>query len=260
MNGEIRHWGRAFGISVLLVSTGVAAQDADELMACAARNAPERTFSYRADFLTRERAGDERPLAATMSGKREDKGLALAMQVQEPAALAGTAILLREQPGQDDMRIYLPAIQRVRKVTGAMASRELLGTSFSYLNLKQMFGAFMDGSRALDGAVDWRGRPAHRIRIVPLAAEAADFDAVIAVLDAATCVPLTVEFLDREGQLLKRLNGSIEAMTQIGGRHLITEYTMHDVLSGNTTTVRLSDLEFDESIRRSRFSPNSFYR
>ena len=247
-------------VAVLLIGGTAVARDADQALACLAANAPEKTFSYQADFLTRDRNGDERPLSAQVLGKRDAGSLLINLGIREPAALTGTAFLIRETDGQDDMRIYLPAMNRVRRVTGSMAARELLGTSFSYLNIKQMFGAFLDGARETLADGEHLGRAVHRVRIVPTPEEGAPFQSLMAYIDAETCVPLGVDFLDADGELLKQLEATVGTLRELDGRHLATEYRMRDLLNGTETTVRFSDLSFDESIRGTRFSPNSFYR
>ena len=45
---------------------------------------------------------------------------------------------------RDGMFVYLPAVKRVRRVTGTFADGALMGTNFSYFDFKQLQNTFGD--------------------------------------------------------------------------------------------------------------------
>ena len=68
-----------------------------------------------------------------------------------PNDIAGTGFLVWERPGGDDDRfLYLPALGRVRRITGAERQESFVGSDFTYEDI---------GGRALE---DYRIRPRRR--------------------------------------------------------------------------------------------------
>ncbi len=225
---------------------------------CAARNAPESTIGHYARFNTTDGSGGSRELLTRLYAMREDEALNLNLRIVEPLNLAGTTYLIREKPDQDDMRVYIPALRKVRRVTGNMAATDLWGTSFSYLDIKLLFGAFIDGERELGPDETISGRPTVKLLIRPSDTEGAPFERLAAVIDKETCVILAIDFLDVESQPVKRLTASLDSIQSFDERMLATRYRMDDLLSGVTTDVELSKLEFDEDLGRAVFNTRGF--
>lgn len=227
-------------------------------MDCAMANAPAKTFRHTVIFITTNIDGQERTLTTRILGERGKDGLRLNLRVTEPPATAKTTVLVREKDGQDDMRIYLPAAQRTQQVTGSMAATKLLGTDFSYQDLKQMFGAMLDGQASYDSTAEVAGRPTHRLKLVPAVEEAAPYDLVLVDFDQATCVPLLAEFRTEDGQVLRRLSADTESLTSVKNHHYARLYTLADLISETRTTAEFSDVQYDEKLPRQVFHPLSF--
>ena len=244
----------------LLSTTVAAAPTAEALLECAARNAPGETFSAGLRMTSTDAQGNRSPLQAAIRARRAASALAISLQVQAPPALAGTAVLIRETEAGDDMRLYLPAVGRVRRITGAMASQALLGTQFSYLDLKQLFGTVTRGTVEAPVATEIDGRAAYRLRILPAAEPPVPYAELQWSLDARHCLPLRVDFLDADGQLLKRLEGDADSEIELQGHHLLTRFVMRNPTDASQTEVELLYPIIDATIPASRFSPGGFWR
>ncbi len=239
---------------------GQAEDSAQSLLDCAAANAPAQHFSLNADFDTVDELGQNVSLKARLYGQREESRLIINLMLQEPSNLAGTAFYLKEQPGQDDMRVYLPGLKRTRRISGSMAARDLWGTSFSYLDVKQMLGAFLGGEyqRLEDQEVDQR--PVHVLEIRPDPAQEAPFARLQIQLDGEHCVPLQAEYRDAQNSLSKRLQADPASIIQLKDHHLATDMSMHDLDSGKVTRLRLTNVRFDERIPPGAFASGGFFR
>ncbi len=231
-----------------------------DIMACAARNAPDRSFALKARFVTENEQEQSASLVTRLYGLYDEKSLHLNLMITEPPDLAGTAFYVREQAGQDDMRVFIPGLNRTRRVTGSMAARELWGTSFSYQDIKQMFGAFIGGSRRNLPDTAYMGRPVKALEIVPDGGESVAFERVELLFDAESCVPLAADYTDAEGEASKRLRIDPATIFTLEEHHIATDFVMTDLIAGKSTRVTMSDIRFDPSIPRSAFSSNGFHR
>lgn len=258
--------GLLFGLVLLASGTAqagepksdVSAGKVNEILECARANAPEKTFKQLAVFVTSTASGADRSVETRILGERGKEGLRLNLRVTAPAATAGTTVLVREREGQDDMRIFLPATGRAQAVTGSMAATKLLGTDFSYQDLKQMFGAMLDGNSEYLGESEQAGRAAYQIKLIPAPEEAAPYNAAVVSFDKQTCVPLVAEFTSADGEVLRSLLADTDSLKTEKNRHYAQRYKLVDLVSNTQTTVDFSVVEYDDKLNRQAFHPNSF--
>lgn len=235
-------------------------ESARAVLDCAAANAPEDSFQQAVEMTVSKDGTVQRTILATFAGQRGNGGFMLNIGVLEPADLSGTAVLLREQgKDRDDLKLYLPALRRVRTVTGAMAGEDLLGTDFSYRDIKQVYGAFDDAGAELLEAGVWQERPIHRVGLQPSAEEESPYSQLIIGIDQQNCVTLLIDFIGPQQTAVKRLEGDHASIMQVGERQLLGRYTMRDLDKGSQTQLKLGEPRFDDKVARSAFHPTSFY-
>lgn len=235
-----------------------AGPDVQSVLDCSAANGPQKTFVQEASFVTYHPDESQRTLRARILGARLGDELGLNISVEAPDSMAGTVVLFKEREGQDLTRIYLPSIMRAQTVSGSMAATKVLGTDFSYLDVKQLYGSFVEGQKQYVQFTDMVGRKAHHINITPRPEEASPYSVLETYIDEATCVVLAVHFLAEGGDVLKRLEARLDSISAFDGHHLAHEYTMHDLLSATRTTVSMSKIEYDKEMRKAIFHPQMF--
>src|SRR3546814_19418383 len=82
------------------------------------------------------------------------------MRISAPGDLAGASYLLRERDNGDEMYVYIPALSKVRRVSGAAVDGSLWGTDLSFADVKQLGNAFggsdpkMGNDEVLDGRTE----------------------------------------------------------------------------------------------------------
>ena len=246
-------------MAILLLPGLAEATSAQAVVECMAANVPERSFRQAAVFRSQDASGASREIQANFAGMRKPQGVLLNIGVKSPVDVAGTAVLIRrDDNGKENIKLYLPALRRVRNVSGGMASQNLLGTDFSYRDIKDIFAAAQQGELSLlpgEGAQD----EVHRLEVKPTPEQESPYSRVLIEVDKAHCVPLQLHFESAEQGVVKHLQADPESLHEQQGRFMLLDYTMRNLAERSTTRLKLGPPKFDDSISRSAFNPASFY-
>jgi hypothetical protein len=159
-----------------------------EVRECAERNFPEHTARQKL-VLERSVAGSEaRRLEATLLWKRSEGEFSrVRVTVDAPQQERGTAFLLIEREGEDDMFSYLPEYRKVRRITSRAVTGPFLGTDLSYEDFQQLQVRDKDArSRALPTARS-TGGPVRAGRQLATAGASA-YERVRTYIDRESCV------------------------------------------------------------------------
>lgn len=187
------------------------------------------------------------------------------LHLSAPPNLAGAAYLIREQEASEDgvardgMYVYLPAVRRVRRVTGSIADGGLMGTSFSYADFKQLQNTFGDTHSSFEGTGEVEQRPTHVRVFRPRDASEGGYSLVRSWVDQKTCVPLKAEFYEGE-TLRKRMTSPVKALTQVDGYWYPSVVEMHDLRQNLRTTLRVLKVTPDKALSGGYFDPKTFYQ
>ena len=133
-------------------STGSAAGTVEAIDACMRANIPPalqiRQFSLNAV----DHNGAGRLMKGRLYAIRDNGLLRTMLRIDSPPDLRGAAYLLREGEAaqQDAMYVYLPALNKVRRIMGGTQDNPLFGTDLSYADLKQISHAFSGGRIELE--------------------------------------------------------------------------------------------------------------
>lgn len=244
----------------LLAPQATALETVGEIIQCANGNVPQKTFSQMLGISAFDRIGVERRLVARMYGKRtEEDNINLMLGVLQPDDLAGARYLVRGQDkGEDEMYMFLPALNTVRRIKGEASNSKLWGTDFSYVDILQIFGTLAEGpvNRRDDAQLD--GRKVYVLDVEPYSAGDSPYSRILTKIDAKTCLTSQVEFTERGGKLRKRLTLNTDVISKEDGRFVGHEYTMEDLRDKTRTTLYLGDVIYDEATPRGVFSPQGF--
>lgn len=248
-------------VCLLLVGLPPAAalETVRDIVVCANGNIPQKTFSQMLGISAFDRIGVERRLVARMYGQRtDDDFLNLMVAVQQPEDLAGARYLVRGRDGEDEMHMYLPALNTVRRIKGEATASKLWGTDFSYEDILQVFGTFAEGKITRLGTREVNGRKAYQLEVEPYKDSGSPYERIVTSVDSATCLTSQVEFTAIGGKLRKRLTMNPDVISKEDGRFVGHEYTMEDLREKTRTTLFLGDVIYDQSTPRGVFSPQGF--
>jgi outer membrane lipoprotein-sorting protein len=242
-------------VSTLLVCPalpGISLETVSEIRECVQSNFPARTSSQEVRITTIDRIGSEQILEAEFLWKRFPDDLSrLLVRVARPPDLRGSAYLLIEREGGEEMFTYLPELQKVRRINARMVSGSLFGTDFSYEDVAYLQGLGKTKAERLpDSAVVDRS-------VYVLAGEArlgeqSSYDRVVSYIDRKTCVVLKVEFFEGD-ELRKVLLADSDSLTQKNDIWIPLRTELRDLRDSTSTRLEIERVEFDVEIRDREF-------
>jgi len=257
-----RRWVAAV-LTVALVGAWPAAADdealpgdgpsADEIEACVRANLPSKSSIQEITFRVNGKGGMTSESHIKIHWQMgEDQLSNVLLRFDAPLDMRGSALLLIEKPGRNDMFMYLPELKRVRRVTGPSLSGGMFGTDFTYSQFERLQGVARDISvtRLPDTQVD--GTPVHVLAHEP--ADDPEFEYVVSHVDAERCVPLKTEFYESGRRLRKVLEADPAAVTAIEGLWIPKKLVMKDLRQDTSTEFRVDSIEVNAKIHRKIFT------
>ena len=218
-----------------------------------ADNAPDgdtRRSSMRMTLVSK--SGRERVRTIRSYSKDYGKDTKNLMQFKEPADVSGTTFLSFEYDDaskEDDRWIYLPAMRRVRRISGSSKNDYFMGSDFTY---DDMGGRDLDdytykllGEEACFGGRCWK--------IESTAVDPVDtgYSKTISLIRKDALKAVHVDYYDRDGRLLKTLE--VEELSVKQGYWTIGVMKMDNVQSRHKTLLKIFDIEHDVEIKDSLF-------
>lgn len=230
----------------------------EKVMACMRANVPKTLQIKEVELKATDRSGAGRMMRGRLYGTREDDRLRASIKIDSPADLAGAAYLLRERDSGDEMYVYVPSLNKVRRVTGAGVDGSLWGTDLSYGDVKQLNNAFTAGQTNLAGVGTLEGRPVYLLSARPAAGQPSRFGLVRTWVDQKSCVVLKAEFL--EGQnVRKRLVIDPKDLKQSGSHWYAAAALMTDLQEGTSTALKVLGVSAGTDLSGRHFNPSTFY-
>jgi outer membrane lipoprotein-sorting protein len=271
----MRFWKAAAGIALVATAgamgwrapEGVAAAGAQALLARVKKlNDTTRKWTDRTQHLKLtivSRRGSERHREVQIQTKKygEDASRSLLFFLA-PAEVRGVGILQWLEPeGPDRQWLYLPALKRVRQITGASKHESFVGTDFSYDDLA-IISEVMDWSEqeapsapAGDETVD--GHACAVIDREPTESVDVGYGRIRLWLDRDELVVRKLEFYDT-GRLEKTLLLSdISPVGRIPSAH---QMEMRSERGGSHTVVEFEEIRYDTGLKDDVFSERRLER
>jgi len=251
------------GWFLALVIPGMAAADdgAQKVMQCMRANVPAHLSIGSAELTRYDRTGGAFTLQGRLFSARGKDGLTTAtLYIDAPADYKGSAYLAKETRDylRDGMFVYLPAVKRVRRISGNFADGALMGTNFSYLDFKEMQNAFGDLSAKLEAEAEVNGRPAYVLAFAALPGIETRYTSVRAWVDKEACVAVKAEFSDGQ-RVAKVLSSPPGAVKKSGKTWYVAEIEMKDASDGTRSVLKLDKLDSVSELSAQYFDPNAFY-
>jgi hypothetical protein len=252
---------RVCGLMLMLLALPAAALDkAEDIRACARKNYPASSSTQAFVLTSIGRDGAERSLQATAYWKRGSDGRAKVMlQVDKPDDLRGSSYLMLEKSTRDDLFMYLPAVNRVKRIQGSQLSDSLWGTDFSYEDIKQVQGIFDAGTLTREADAELAGKKVHVLAFVPAQVEESAYKRIVSRIDPATCVALQTDFFQSADTPRKRLTIDPKEVRPQGTRWVAHLYEMQDLHNQTRTVLRIEKMSADVELPERLFNPQTFY-
>jgi hypothetical protein len=240
----------------ILLAPFAAASAPSGAAGCFAKGTPEPD-SVRALRLTaRDRGGEKTIVVLKLFGERSAGGLGrLFLQIQEPAEVRGTALLVLEQ-AQGASEIYLasPELPTPRRITGPARSDGMFRTDFSYEDLQRLQQGWRPGEGELVPLPDAKvaERPAYRVEVRP---KDSAYSRIVFSLDQESCLPLQIQFYEPgKERPRKELTTDPRSNLKHGDVWVAHSALMRDLENLTTTHLMVDSHEQDELLPEGQFT------
>lgn len=168
-----------------------------------------------------------------------------------PASVEGTRFLTIENADRDDDQwIYLPALQRVRRIAASEGDSSFMGTDFTYDDLSPI--ELDDYSYELLREETFDGRPTYVVEMYPIDPDDSNYSRTIHWVDAERWVSLKIEFYDDSNDLLK--TNLVTRMESVQGYWTIINNTMENIQTGHKTELFVQRFVYNESVPEGLFT------
>lgn len=233
---------------------------ADEISSCMRKNLPEKTSRQEVTLVSSDRSGGKRTVDGRLFWNSSDEQTATMLKIDGPRDLAGGAYLSLKKDAGDELYMYIPALNKVRRISGKSKSGQILGTDFSYQDLEYLQGLAHNNSVKVYGTDVIEGLETWKLEILPSSAESGSYTRIEAWIDKASCVSLKMDFYESDEKISKTLVGNPETLTEIDSRWVLKEQTMTDVNEDTSTQLTIHKIAYDPSISRQHFHKKRFFQ
>lgn len=231
-----------------------------DITACMRANVVDRGSLREIELRSFDREGNAQKLRMKLFWKPAKDGAVprTVLRVVEPADVAGAAFLAISKPGGDEIYLYMPALDRVQRVTENQ-DQSLFGTDFTYADVEQIQALAESGKtrRLADEKVFDR---AAFVLDVATDTPTSAYTRIKSYVDQATCTLLKSEFFAASSEPKKVLEADISKLLSVEPWWLMLGYTMENRRTGTKTELSLSDVYLLERLPEALFDPASFYR
>lgn len=236
-----------------------AARDEAALRSCLAANLPQKSLAQDITLRQVDAGGTARELVGSWYWQRNADGNQAMLRLSAPADLAGAAYLFLTKKGKEDYYVYLPAVRKVRQVTGATVAQSLFGSGLSAFDLKFLFSGLHGGRLTRIGSGFSKGRAVEQWRFLPVTQDPDIlYDRMDLTIDNAWCLPLQAELFG--GVPWKKLEIDPASIRKVNGRWAPGRAVLTDLRQGSTTVIQLRNDRIDEPLPAEIFRPNRFYK
>jgi hypothetical protein len=182
--------------------------------------------------------------------ERDGLGKSL-VRFNAPTDVAGTGFLLIEkEDADDDQYLYLPALGKVKRITGSQRNQRFMGTDLTYADMESRDLKNSTVVRKADEKVG--GNDTYLIEAVPKDGSDSQYSKTISWIHKKSFVPLKVDFYDKRGKLLKTLK--VRRLEKREGNWISTDSWIKNVQKNTQTFMIVNDIDFKSKLDDSQFT------
>lgn len=179
-----------------------------------------------------------------------------------PAEVKGSALLAFTHKGrQGEQWLYLPALARVRVISGNARREKFVGTDLTYhdLDLIQEMSSWTedDARSSLTGPGEVDGTPVHVISLEPQR-EDIGYERIVLSLGRDDLIAYRIEFFEDGSEPVKRITQS--DVRQIGAIPFPHHVVVETPAAKTRTTIDVSEVKFDQGLKDDLFTQRTLER
>ena len=175
----------------------------------------------------------------------------------KPTDVKGTSLLMWEYRGEqdDDQWLYLPAMQKVKRIVAQEKSSEFMGSDFTY---EDMGGRDIDkDSYILLGEEELYGASCFRVEAVPIG-KGSSYSRREVWVSKVSWMIRKVHYYNKKSKLVKVL--TIPNLHKDGNYWTVDKMVMENVKKSHKTVLEMKDVQYDSGIDEWRFTERGLKR
>jgi hypothetical protein len=162
-----------------------------------------------------------------------------------PASIEGTAFLSWGNKGADDDQfLYLPALQRVRRIVSSQKTSRFVNTDYTYEDMQAR--EVDEDSHRLVKEEKYEKDDCWVLESIPKDLENTQYGKRISWIMKDSYLPLKTEYYDKNDKLLKIFTA--RELKQVDGIWTITESEMQDFEREHRTLLRTNDISYNKGV------------
>ncbi len=174
----------------------------------------------------------------------------------EPAELAGTAMLMREEPsGSTTQLLYQPTYDKIRPIGAASKGERFMGTDFSYSDFEKR-----DTEEGLYSFAADKACGKAMCRVVEIKPKKGllnnEFGKIELQVHPKAQVPLRTLFFNKDGKTLIK-SMTVNRLRKHQGRYVVFAATMKDMQRTSKTRVDVLAIDFNAQFSAADFSESA---
>ena len=174
----------------------------------------------------------------------------------EPKDDKGVAFLKIEHDDKDDeMRMWLPAFKKVRRISSKKKGDAFMGSDLSYEDLSSRNLDENEYNRLDDEIVN--GKDCYVLEITPGKEANSSYSKHVSWIEKSSLVGVKEESYDKRGRLKKVKEFTFQILKDY---HVIKRVFVKDVQKNHTTEVTFSDVQVDSGIDKNLFQEKNLKR
>ena len=168
-----------------------------------------------------------------------------------PADINGTSFLTWENTDRDnDQFLYLPALNRVRRIVSSQKSSQFVNTDYTYEDMERRKPDL--DQHAIVGEEKLLGRDCWLLESIPKELKGSQYGKRKAWVPKDILVPIKIEYFDQKDQPVKVFSAS--ALKQVDGIWVIVESQMEDLKKEHKTLLKTEDIKFNRGVADTVFT------
>ncbi|MEF8794633.1 outer membrane lipoprotein-sorting protein [Thiohalorhabdus sp.] len=183
---------------------------------------------------------------------RGDKEVWSLTRFVEPANIDGTGLLTRDYAGgETDQWLFLPALEKVRRIAGDRKGGRFVGSDLFYEDLRDR-EASMDRHR-LRGTESLDGTTTKVLVSTPVDPGNSTYSKRVRWIHPRTLIDLRVDFYKKaREEPIKRMR--VHRIEKVQGYWTVMDSTTTDLRSGHKTRIRVEELRYDQGLPEDLFN------
>jgi outer membrane lipoprotein-sorting protein len=177
-------------------------------------------------------AKEKRVLKMWMAGKDQR-----VIKFMEPAGIEGIGLLVS---GEDEMYLYLPAMNKIRRIEGGSKNEDFQGTDFSYNEM----GAY-EYKKDYSTQLKSEDAQAYTLELVRNPGSDRKYSKLMMTVDKSNFVPKKIDLYDG-GSIVKVM--TISSVKEEGNYRFPAVIRMDNLVKKHYTEITISDTKFDQGL------------